>query len=238
MLGYEAVLAYLSAATIETRWPSKLTGWDIDGSGVTVRTSTGPIRSERLVLALGVSSPDLVPGLPVAPRAGQLIVTDRETAARLPGALTAASYLMAKTGERDRLPRQPVVIDPLSTGQYIVGSSREDHGDPARASFATMRGLLARAVEIWPALRNRQIVRSFVGIRAAVADGLPIVGPLEGSPRIVLATGFEGDGICLSAVIGREVAAGLCGASPDTALAADLLALSPGRFSAVKGVPA
>ena len=78
------------------------------------------------------------------------------------------------------------------------------------------------------------MIRAFAGIRAAVADGLPIVGPLPGSPRVMLATGFEGDGICLSALIGREVAAMVRGASPGAEWSADLSSLSPARFGAAR----
>ncbi|MFZ2103281.1 MAG: FAD-binding oxidoreductase [Oricola sp.] len=230
MLGYEAVRAYLSAAPVDKRWPSSLLGWEAGGTSVTIRTGNGSLRVGKLVLALGVSSPELVSGLPVVPRAGQLVVTDRAQVKSLPGALTAASYLMAKTGGHEAMPKPPVVVDPLSTGQFLVGSSREDHGDPSRISFATIRSLIARAVEVWPALRKRQIVRIFTGIRAAVTDSLPIVGPLADTPRVFLATGFEGDGICLSAVIGREVAAMVCDEPCNEALVADLLALSPSRF--------
>jgi glycine/D-amino acid oxidase-like deaminating enzyme len=148
----------------------------------------------------------------------------------LPGSLTAAAYLLAKTETSRAVPLPPVVIDPLATGQFIIGSSREDHGDPSRVDFATMRRLMARAVAAWPALAERRVIRAFAGIRAAVADGLPIVGPMPGAPRILMATGFEGDGICLSALIGAEVARMARGLAPSDAVAADLAALSPLRF--------
>ncbi|MBZ0162727.1 MAG: FAD-binding oxidoreductase [Notoacmeibacter sp.] len=230
MLGFEAVRAYLSAANIETIWPDRLMRWEADDAGITVETSKGHLRAGKMVAALGVSSAALFPDLPVLPRAGQLIVTDRAPGQPLPGALTAASYLIAKTAERRALPNPPVVIDPLVTGQFLIGSSREDHGDPSRVDFPTMRKLVARAVEVWPALGARQIIRTFAGIRAAVIDGMPIVGAVPQTPRLILATGFEGDGICLSAVMGREIAAMVAGEPVTDGLAADISALTPRRF--------
>lgn len=230
MLGFEAVRAYLSAANIETIWPARLMRWEADDAGITVETSQGCLRAGKMVAALGISSAALFPDLPVLPRAGQLIVTDRAPGRPLPGALTAASYLIAKTAERRALPKPPVVIDPLVTGQFLIGSSREDHGDPSRVDFRTMRKLVARAAEVWPALAAGRIIRTFAGIRAAVIDGMPIVGALPHAPRVILATGFEGDGICLSAVMGREIAAIAAGEPVTDGLAADLCALSPRRF--------
>lgn len=234
MPGHKAVRAYLAHPGITALWPARLGAIEADEAGVTVELGGRSLRAGVLVAALGVSTPELFPGLPVQPRAGQLIVTDAGPVGALPGSLTAAAYLLAKTEGpgHDALP--PVVIDPLSTGQFLIGSSREDHADPTRVDFATLRRLLLRSCAAYPALAERRVIRAFAGIRAAVADGLPIVGPLPGSPRVVLATGFEGDGICLSALIGREVAAMVRGASPAAEWATDLAALSPARFDATR----
>jgi len=234
MPGHRAVRAYLAAPGITPIWPAPVAGFEADATGVTLDLGGRRLRAGVLVAALGVSTPALLPGLPVLPRAGQLIVTDRGPCGALPGSLTAAAYLVAKTAAGTALPRPPVVIDPLATGQYLIGSSREDHGDPSRVDFATLRLLLARAVAAWPALRDRRVIRAFAGVRAAVPDGLPIVGPLPDVPRVIVATGFEGDGICLSALIGREVALMAQGLAPGAEWAADLAALSPARFTALR----
>ena len=130
------------------------------------------------------------------------------------------------------LPDTPVVIDPLRTGQVLIGSSRVPEGDPSRIDTATLLRLVQRATQVWPALAARRVIRVFAGVRAAVTDGLPLVGPLTDDPRVIVATGFEGDGICLSALIGREVAAMALGLSPSV----DLAALSPARFYPVRAV--
>lgn len=230
MPGHKAVRAYLARPGIAPVWPARIEGIVEDDAGVTLDLGPRRLRAGVLVAALGVSTAALFPGLPVTPRAGQLFITDRGPMDALPGSLTAAAYLLAKTEASQAVPLPPVVIDPLATGQFIIGSSREDHGDPSRVDFATMRRLMARAVAAWPALAERRVIRAFAGIRAAVADGLPIVGPMPGTPRILMATGFEGDGICLSALIGAEVARMARGLAPSDAVAADLAALSPLRF--------
>lgn len=232
MPGHKAVRAYLATPGIAPLWPARIDAIAADDSGVTLDLGDRRLRVGSLVAALGVSTPRLFPALPVTPRAGQLIVTDRGAAGALPGALTAAAYLVAKTADDGAPPLSPVVIDPLATGQFLIGSSRDEHGDPSRVDFDTLRALMTRAVTAWPALSERRIIRAFAGVRAAVADGLPIVGPLPGAARIVMAAGFEGDGICLSALIGREVARIVQGLAPNDAFSADLAALSPARFLA------
>lgn len=230
MPGHKAVRAYLGAASITGVWPARIRSVETDDAGVTVDLGDTRLRAGHLVVALGLSTTALFPDLPILPRAGQLFVTDRGPADLLPGSLTAAAYLVAKTETSGPPPLSPVVIDPLTTGQFLIGSSREDHADPARVDFATLRQLMRRACDAFPALAERRVIRAFGGVRAAVADGLPIVGPLADEPRITLATGFEGDGICLSALIGREVARMARGLGPTDRLVADLATLRPSRF--------
>ncbi len=239
MLGYQAVTAYLRHAGegLETLWPARIMSASPENDEVTVTAelangTLADFRESTLLVAGGLGSATLLPQLPLRPRAGQLIVTDSGTGSRLPGILTAASYLVQKTTSMSESPRQPSVIDPLATGQFLIGSSREDHGDPARTDFATLRRLLQSAADVWPSLRERRVLRVFAGVRAATEDGLPLFGTLSGLPGIVAATGFEGDGICLSALMGREVANLVTGKAPAASLGVDLDALSPDRFLA------
>lgn len=234
MPGHKAVRAYLSAPGITALWPARISAIEPDAISVTLHLGATKLRAGYLVAALGVATPSLFPTLPIIPRAGQLIVTDRGPCGALPGSLTAAAYLVAKTEDCATLPLPPVVIDPLGTGQFLIGSSREEHGDSTRVDFSTLRQLLARATAAWPALAERRVIRAFAGVRAAVPDGLPIVGPMPDTPRIIMATGFEGDGICLSALMGREIALMARGQAPSAEYAADLAALSPERMTSLR----
>jgi D-hydroxyproline dehydrogenase subunit beta len=231
MTGYSAVRAFLDDPRIARRWPAAITAIAPEDAGVALTLAGRErLRVGRVVVALGVSTPDLCPGLPMHPVSGHLIVTDRGRPEALEGALTAGAYLIAKTTTGARSGERPVVIDPLTTGQMLIGSSRVPQGDAARMDFKTILDLVRRAAEIWPALAERRVIRAFVGVRAAVQDGLPIVGPMDTAGRVVIATGFEGDGICLSSLIGREVAAMALGLTPTAAVERDLAALSPRRF--------
>jgi len=233
MLGYEAVHAFLAASGADRLWPCRLDGIEPGDTDVLLRTSRGDLRARQVVIAAGLGSATLVPSLSLTPRSGQLVVTDRATGGQapdLPGPLTSAAYLLDKSARRQPLQQAPVVIDPLRTGQLLIGSSREDHGTERQADFPTVRKILASAVRCLPALAQRRIIRVFAGVRAASPDGLPIVGPMPEEPNVIVATGFEGDGICLAPLVGREVAAMLAGATATT----DLSALAPGRFRTLR----
>lgn len=232
MLAYEAVRRFLSHPELDLRWPCPVHGLSDVNGGIAVETEAASVTAECVVLACGLGAPEFAPDLDMKPRSGQLIVTERPTVATqaLRGALTSAAYLMDKTAGAGQARNAPVVIDPLSTGQFLVGSSREDGGDPGTTDFRTVRRILASAVACLPALRDQRILRVFAGVRAATPDGLPYVGTTSLSSRIFVAAGFEGDGICLAPEIGRSVAALIAtGVASD-----DLIPLSPLRRAAVR----
>ena len=229
MLGYEATEAFLAGSGAERIWPCRLLTVEDNGDHVRVVTSTGDLRARQLVLATGIGTTLLFPELPLIPRSGQLIITDRTAGLDcevLPGPLTSAAYLLSKSDRHIVPTRAPVVIDPLRTGQLLIGSSREDNGSEAQTDFATMRRILSSAVACLPSLARRRVLRVFAGLRTASGDGRPIVGAVPGAPNVYIATGFEGDGICLAPIIGREIANLLTGAPVRAALDS----LAPSRF--------
>ena len=56
-----------------------------------------------------------------------------------------------------------------------------------------------------------RVIRVFAGLRAATSDGMPIVGRVHGADNVWIATGFEGDGICLGPMMGRLCQQMICG---------------------------
>lgn len=232
MLGYSATNAYLQHARAECFWRTQVTSFDESDGSILVQMGTTSLKAKNLVLALGLGTGQMLPWLPLIPRAGQLIVTDagQGFVQRLPGAMTAASYLLSKSSNTIADFPTPVVIDPLKTGQFLIGSSREPHNDATRTDLTILKALLARAVDCYPVLKHRRVIRAFTGVRAAIQDGLPVVGKVPGSSRVWVATGFEGDGICLSALVGREMAAAIAQKTHDD----EMKDLSPSRFKLKK----
>ena len=229
MLGYEAVHRFLSDRRITRHWPCRLDGFEAHHNGVTLQTGLGEMQADKLVIASGMGSSNLVAALPLRARSGQLIVTDRSTGRTdetLPGSLTSAAYLLDKSAPARADMNPPVVIDPLATGQLLIGSSREDGGNEAQVDMPTVRRILGSAVDTWPALAQRRIIRVFAGVRTASEDGFPIIGSLPETPNVIMATAFEGDGICLAPLVGKEVTAILTG---DT-IRSGISTLTPARF--------
>jgi sarcosine oxidase subunit beta len=63
---------------------------------------------------------------------------------------------------------------------------------------------LARGVaQIVPALRGTNILRTWAGTLENTPDKVPIIGPVEGVPGYILASGFSGHGFCLGPIAGK-----------------------------------
>ncbi len=232
MLGYSAVNAYLRSNSIDRVWPCDFKKFEELDSYVNVYTNLGTFKSNYLIIATGTSPNCYISGLEqniIMPRSGQLIITDKSASTEnLNGPLTSASYLLSKSDTKQHLSCPPIVIDPLDTGQYLIGSSREDNSDANKTDFFTVNRILSHASSCFPPLLSTQVIRVFAGVRAAVKDGHPIVGPISKGARVLLAKGFEGDGICLSALIGRELIDFIGG----NEFSKNIQLLSPQRFMA------
>ncbi len=234
-IGYEIVRRFIAASGLAVVRDVSATGLatNDDATRVTgVRTTQGMVEADHVVIAAGGGSAELL-GLPRAtrPRKGQLVVTERSPAlaSSLPGSLMSCSYLLSKDAIRgagtEPSRRFGLVIDPLRTGQFLIGGTREERGDTGNDHDAVSR-ILASAMRLLPALAQLRVIRVFAGVRTATRDGLPIVGRMPGFDNLLVATGFEGDGICLGPLIGREIAGLVAGETAKI----DLSPFAPGRF--------
>lgn len=235
-IGYEIVRRLISASGVAVERNTKVLGLveSATGHSVTaVATARGPVEADHFVIAAGGGSADLI-GLSdiVRPRKGQLVVTERapSLAASLPGALMSCRYLLSKDaiigagGTTAR--RFGLVVDPLRTGQFLIGGTREETADTGN-DLAAIRHLLASAVRLLPPLERLRVIRVFSGVRSATRDGLPIIGRMPGRDNLVVATGFEGDGICLGPLVGQAVSRIIAGEPGDL----DLRPFAPDRFA-------
>jgi glycine/D-amino acid oxidase-like deaminating enzyme len=238
-IGYQIVHALLTAAGVVVRRREKVERLLVasDGASVTgVATAKGEYRADAVVIASGLGSADLL-GLTgtLIPRKGQLLVTERapELNGRMPGALMSCRYLLSKGSQKGKpAPARglALVVDPLRTGQFLIGGTREDHGDRRTNDLDAVSKILTDAVALVPGLAGVRLLRCFAGVRTAVADGLPIIGRVGSCGNLFVATGFEGDGICLGPVCAESVVAMVCGEKP----ALDLEPFTPSRFSKLR----
>lgn len=229
-LGYRVVdrLLKVSGAAVVRNTPVQRLAMS-GGRVVGVVTAAGTVVADRVVIAAGLGSRHLA-GLQdvLVPRKGQLIVTDRASlqGAALRGPLMSAGYLAAKRRMVLSHSSTSLVIDPLTTGQFLIGSSRETGFEDRQTDIHTVSTLLREALDVYPALAQRRVIRTFAGVRIGTSDGLPLVGLHPSFPGLLIATGMEGDGICLAPVVGQSIAAMVLGqASP-----ADVSMLDPARL--------
>ncbi|RST87774.1 FAD-binding oxidoreductase [Aquibium carbonis] len=234
-IGYEIVRRLIAASGVAVERDTRVLGLVDSGSGgsiAAVDTSRGRAEAEHFVIAAGGGSADLI-GLPgiVRPRKGQLVVTERAPmlATTLPGALMSCRYLLSKDaiqGGGTAARRFGLVVDPLRTGQFLIGGTREETADTGN-DLAAIRHLLASAVRLLPPLERLRVIRVFAGVRSATIDGLPVIGRMAGYDNLVVATGFEGDGICLGPLVGQAVSRIVAGEPGEL----DLRPFSPDRFA-------
>lgn len=160
------------------------------------RASAGAV-----VLACGLATTALVPALPVVPRKGHLVVTDR-----YPGLVHHQLVELGYVTSAHATGSDSVAmnVQPRPTGQLVIGSSRQFTGDDA-VDLAIVDAMLARAFGYLPGLRRLHALRVWFGFRPASRDGRPFIGPCPGHARVWLATGHEGLGITTSLATARLV---------------------------------
>ncbi|HSR96644.1 MAG TPA: FAD-dependent oxidoreductase [Kofleriaceae bacterium] len=153
------------------------------------------VSAGAIVLACGLATTALVPGLPMVPRKGHLVVTDR-----YPGLvrhqLVELGYIAsahAHTGGDS----VAMNVQPRPTGHLVIGSSRQFTDDGA-VDLAIVDAMLGRAFEYLPGLRRLHALRVWFGFRPTSRDGRPFIGPWPARDRVWLATGHEGLGITTS----------------------------------------
>jgi glycine/D-amino acid oxidase-like deaminating enzyme len=179
-----------------------------------------------VIVAAGPQSAQLLPGLPVIPRRGHLVITERAPR-RIHHQLVELGYLHSA----HTLGGASVAfnVQPRVTGQLLVGSSRELVGFAPGLNRELLAMMLARATAIVPALAGLRVVRSWTGFRPATPDALPLIGPWPALERTWVATGHEGLGITLAPATADLVVAGILGEAPPA---------DPAAFAADRAMPA
>ena len=191
-----------------------------------VRYGIDTLRADIVVNAAGAAAASLTPQLPVIPRKGHLVITERypgfcrHQVAEL-GYLASAHVMTSESVAFN--------VQPRSTGQVMVGSSRELVGWDASMNRRVLGRMIARACEFMPALADLATVRTWTGFRPATPDKLPLIGRWPDVPGLWVAAGHEGLGITQSLgtaalladlVAGREPAIDAAPYAPDRSVTA------------------
>lgn len=105
-----------------------------------------------------------------------------------------------------------------------IGATMEVGVSEAKVDPKTLGPLTAAVGRLYPALAEATFAAS-AGIRAATADGLPMVGPSQ-APKVVLAVGARRNGWLLAPLVAQLVTACVTGRDPGPYAAR----FDPGRF--------
>ncbi|MFZ5643985.1 MAG: NAD(P)/FAD-dependent oxidoreductase [Bacillota bacterium] len=208
-----------------------------DGRVVGVNTACGDIKAEKTILAAGIWTPEIGKtvglNIPVIPRKGQIIVTER-LAPVIRGNILSGNYIACKHNPELAKKASGIVqklgvglsIGQTRNGNLLIGGTREFAGHDLSISTDAIKAIAENAVRLFPSLRNVHLIRSFAGLRPYSPDGRPFIGPIDGKPGLYIAAGHEGDGIALGPITGRIMADIVMGSSPGC----DITPFSPERF--------
>jgi D-hydroxyproline dehydrogenase subunit beta len=180
-----------------------------------------------MINATGNDAATLTPGLPIRSRKGHILIVD--------GGPKFVNHHVLELGymqsahasnETDSV---AFSIRHLSThsGELILGSSRQYGVSDPQVEPKMIAWLLRRAIEFMPALGNARPIRSWTGFRAGTPDGLPIIGPCLGLPRVYAATGHEGLGATTAPATARLLADQILGRTSEI----DPAPYLPSRFA-------
>ncbi len=198
-----------------------------------VRCDGKTLHADVVINAAGAAAPALTPGLPILPRKGHLAITDRypdlcrHQIVEL-GYLTSAHAMTSESVAFN--------VQPRSTGQVLIGSSRELVGWDVSLNHAILAKMLARAAQLMPSLQDVSVIRTWTGFRPATPDKLPLIGRWDAVPGVWIAGGHEGLGITMSLATGEIIADQIAGRAPQV----DAAPFSPMRVLSqpLSGAPA
>lgn len=162
-----------------------------------------------VVLACGLRANDLLSQPLLRAKKGHLAITDRYPP-RVRHQLVELGYGASAHASDGASVAFNVQARP--TGQWLIGSSRQFDSVDSSLDMPLLAAMLMRAQHFLPALAQLNIIRCWTGLRAASADGLPLLGAHPQHTWLWLALGHEGLGVTtalgsaalLAAQIGRQ----------------------------------
>lgn len=175
-----------------------------------------------IINAAGAAAASLTPGLPIVPRRGHLAITER-----YPGFCQHQLVELGYLTSAHQMTEESVAfnVQPRTTGQLLIGSSRELVGWETGINRTLMAEMLRRAQRFLPGLGELELIRVWTGFRPATEDKLPLIGLWEEVPDLWIASGHEGLGITTATGTARILTDLILGHPPPI----DAAAFAPGR---------
>ncbi len=169
------------------------------------------LQADVIINACGAAAPQITPELTIQPRKGHLVITDR-----YPGFCRHQLVELGYLKSAHKMEKESVAfnIQPRSSGQYLVGSSREFAGWNDEVNRSVLQNMLSRACSYMPKLKDLMAIRSWTGFRPATPDKLPLIGKWPEVAGLYIAAGHEGLGITSSLGTARLLADEILGRTP------------------------
>lgn len=89
---------------------------------------------------------------------------------------------------------------PWSDGSLLVGATSEDVGFDEGTTVAGIHALTSAVSELLPHSVGARVEAVRVGLRPALPDDLPALGPIGRAPRVIVATGHFRNGVLLAPI--------------------------------------
>ncbi len=172
-----------------------------DGDGIRVETSTGPIKANRVIVAINAWSDELVPGVSgiVVPVRGQIL-----SYAPVPSVFTTGvGASVTPTGE---------YWQQTPDGAIVIGGCRADAPGadvgvrdmvPTEDVIAKIQAVLPR---LFPQLAGLQVAERWAGLMAFTSDYLPVADAAPNLPGVWVTGGFSGHGMPYGPRVGQLLA--------------------------------
>jgi D-amino-acid dehydrogenase len=179
------LLRWLGEAGVEIRDGVSVEGMSATGDGWRLRTSTGPVDADRVVVAAGIWSRGLLEGL----------------GARVP--LEAAKGYSVTVPMRGGGPRHALMLQEAKVGvSPFDGSLRlsgtlEFAGEDLRLDPRRIAAIVEAAGRYLEGFSGNEGT-PWAGLRQLLPDALPIIGRVPGAPGVFVATGHGMLGITLA----------------------------------------
>ena len=166
-----------------------------------VRSARGDLRADRVVVAAGAWSGELLRSLgielPVEPVKGQMILYK-----------CAEDFLtsIVLANGRYAIPRRD--------GHVLIGSTLEHEGFDKTPTDEALVSLRASAMGLLPALAEAEVVGHWAGLRPGSPHGIPFIGPVPGCEGLWLNCGHFRNGLVLAPASCRLLSDLLLGRAP------------------------
>jgi glycine/D-amino acid oxidase-like deaminating enzyme len=182
-----------------------------EGERTRLETTVGPVRAQRVIVAVNAWSDELVPGLAglMVPVRGQVLAYEP-----LPPVFTTGiGASVTPTGEYwQQTPEGAIVIG----GCRAVAPNGDVGVRDLLPTLDVTSAIAAVLPRLFPHLTGLRVARRWAGLMAFTADQLPIADAAPGLPGVWVVGGFSGHGMPFGPRLGQLLAeAAMTGTTPD-----------------------